>query len=195
MDAVVKFAGSLFAKTALGLRDRLESSSLGTATCGDVDQKAPPVSPTEILEEKRQFLSLFRTFSDCGFLALVAEAARSAVLVEYRTLRRAMESTLPTERCTKIRQVLKQLEEDMKEAVVPFRHAWDRIEAVYTCPNLRNYCAVLATVMPTTAQVESDFSRIGHIRDNRTQLSIFNVQCDMHAKQWALLGWVVKFTA
>ena len=106
-----------------------------------------------------------------------------------------MESTLPTERCTKIRQVLKQLEEDMKEAVVPFRHAWDRIEAVYTCPNLRDYCAVLATVMPTTAQVESDFSRIGHIRDNRTQLSIFNVQCDMHAKQWALLGWVVKFTA
>ena len=113
MDAVVKFAGSLFTKTALGLRDRLESSSLGTATCGDVDQKAPPVSPTEILEEKRQFLSLFRTFSDCGFLALVAEAARSAVLVEYRTLRRAMESTLPTERCSKIRQVLKQLEEDV----------------------------------------------------------------------------------
>ena len=195
MDAVVKFAGNLFAKTALGLRDRLESSSLGTATCGDVENKAPPVAPTEILEEKTQFLSLFRTFSDCGFLALVAEAAQSAVLVEYRTLRRAMESTLPTERCTKIRQVLMQLKEDMKEAVVPFRHAWDRIEAVYPCPNLRNYCTVMATVMPTTTQVESDFSRIGHIRHNRTTLSVFNVQCDMHAKQWALLGWVLKFTS
>ena len=58
--------------------------------------------------------------------------------------------------------------------------------------NLRNYCAVMATVMPTTTQVESDFSRIGHIRDNRTTLSVFNVQCDMHAKQWAILGWVLN---
>jgi hypothetical protein len=71
-----------------------------------------------------------------------------------------------------------------------FRKAWIPLNGRFK--ELREYCAGVATVMPGTSCVESDFSLINWTRDpNCAALTDFSLEAILHCKQFAKLQKLV----
>jgi hypothetical protein len=67
-----------------------------------------------------------------------------------------------------------------------FQKAWKPLKGRFK--ELREYCAGVATVMPGTSSVESDFSLINWTRDpNSASLTDFSLDAILHCKQYAKL--------
>ena len=72
--------------------------------------------------------------------------------------------------------------------VIPtFKNAWDNV-ALRDMRELRTYAGTIATVFPTTAQVEGDFSTHKQILKGRESLLPFATQCEIHCKQFATIS-------
>ena len=79
---------------------------------------------------------------------------------------------------------------DFKEAidnirpVASFRESWN-MEVLPTHDELREYCAGIATGMPTTAPVESDFSLISVVKDEYSScITDFTSEGCLHSIQF-----------
>ena len=67
-----------------------------------------------------------------------------------------------------------------------FHEAWNAAGHRFT--ELRTFAGGLASVLPTTARVEGDFSIMGYRRDdNCANLSIFSLEGVLHSKQYTKL--------
>ena len=83
---------------------------------------------------------------------------------------------------------LKNVLDVMKSKAVSFEDAWAPLCSRFKM--LKEFCGGLATVLPNTATVESDFSRLSLEKNEyRKALTDFSLEGVLHSKQFAeLLG-------
>lgn len=166
---------------AKGVRERCETTSLGA---NDLTREHPSVLPSEIVRP-RVYAKIIADL-DGGAWAGLFQRPEDAGRIKGELLRLVrMNETQPAEWEICIRHGSNQ-----DGRIQTFREAWSGFPDNFT--HLRSFCGALASVMPTTAQVEGDFSVMKHAQAGRPSLGVFDVQCALHAKQfdllWALAG-------